>query len=304
MNKGKMELIYENYKQSGDISTVINGELYFRVVDIKPTDVNKRHGLILTLPYMVFYEIKGNVIQDERGHTFIVNPPIETNFSNGIPEWYQDCGQFLVEGYKDCDDLGHYFRAIGKNKDKGWNCDQIIGKFETYWEGKDELFYLSYGSYFGGACMITIRRRPETGEAYCSISGRNGYPEDAEFGIDINVLNKIHTILEKIKQWNNTYAHPHDIIDGFGWTIRFKDRGKTFEKDGYMAYPENYNEVMQKLLEFLESLKRHMLGNDYKYLPLSPFESQGFFLPIGEEEYKEEYYREIDFKPGIELWHG
>lgn len=165
----------------------------------------------------------------------------------------------------------------------------------------ENIFSLSYGSYFGGSCAISIVRNNET-EDLCAITGGNGYPEETEFPVEKDSIYTLNETLEKIKQWNNNYDCPHDILDGFGWEVSFVSEGKKVRKSGYMAYPENYNEVMQDLLRFVEEHKKAALTGKEIYLPLNPFEREGFFVPIGEKTCKEEHYRRLSFRPKIRLW--
>ncbi len=170
----------------------------------------------------------------------------------------------------------------------------ILNKFSP-----QNIFSLSYGSFFGGTCTISITRVDELTDS-CAITGGNGYPEEVEFSIADNEMDNIRETLDMIKHWKNEYECPHDILDGFGWEIKFISDGKKIEKSGYMAYPENYNDVMQELIRFVEELKERYLF-DKRYLPLSPFAESGYFVPVGSKIIQGSHYK-CDYKPEIKTW--
>lgn len=158
------------------------------------------------------------------------------------------------------------------------------------------IFSLSYGSYFGGACIITIEKQDEDSDL-CIIKGCNGYFYNAEFSIKKDSIDSIRETLDKVKQWNKEYKCPEDILDGFDWEVEFVTGKRRISRSGYMAYPENYNEVMQELIMFIEKLKKDELSSEDLFPPLDPFETEGYFVPIGEKVIKKEHYRKCDFKP-------
>ncbi len=149
----------------------------------------------------------------------------------------------------------------------------ILNKFSP-----QNIFSLSYGSFFGGTCTISIGRVDELTDS-CAITGGNGYPEEVEFSIADNEMDNIRETLDMIKHWKNEYECPHDILDGFGWEIKFISDGKKIEKSGYMAYPENYNDVMQELI--LKMPVRHIISYLTGRPDLIPLRA---LLPASEEK--------------------
>lgn len=98
----KIAEVYEEYKKRSDITIVIDGEEYFRVIDRF-----RMAGFgTLILPNEVF-KLKGTKLCDELGNTFDIGSPMHYSFRGEIPEWYKNTISLTIKGIE-IDKVGEY----------------------------------------------------------------------------------------------------------------------------------------------------------------------------------------------------
>ncbi len=109
---------YEEYKNAPDKTIVINGVQYFKAVSTEQLTLHGEPVYSLVLPYSMF-DRKGNKnrIVDQHGHIFDLAGPTHIHFIGEIPQWYFECGSFLIRDF-DCSEteIGEYFAVISEQK--------------------------------------------------------------------------------------------------------------------------------------------------------------------------------------------
>ena len=128
-------------------------------------------------------------------------------------------------------------------------------------------FVIDYGSFFGGACNVTINKE-DANTAKCEIKGFNGWSYNATFIFPLEEVDNLLYIYDEIGNWKDEYKDVRGILDGYGWTIelRIKD---CIRKHGYEKFPNNYNAVMNKIKATIEELRdRYVEETEKKLVPL------------------------------------
>ncbi len=141
-----------------------------------------------------------------------------------------------------------------------------------------ELLELSYGSYFGGACDIFITQLSDD-TAECDIEGSNGwgwFPDDEIFTFPASECEKLRLKVAPVLKWEKEYRCEHRILDGHGWSICSHFEG-TKKSSGYMAYPEDYESVMNGILSCIESIRSYDPSEKKNTPLLDPCECGSFF---------------------------
>lgn len=110
MELSEMEKEYEQYLTDPAATKIINGIKYYKAVHIDELN-NKEKGrmVVITLPYAVFGSGKADVITDERGNVFHLNPPAMISFRDCTPKWHMECGTFMIKDADSTENLGEYF---------------------------------------------------------------------------------------------------------------------------------------------------------------------------------------------------
>jgi len=103
------EDIYEEYKASDDKEIVIDGETYYKIIDIyKLVDYN-----MIMLPSDIF-RWKSSTLMDEKGNVFKVGAPMHCSFRGKAPEWYMHTLSFPIWETKP-EEIGSYVRLVEEN---------------------------------------------------------------------------------------------------------------------------------------------------------------------------------------------
>lgn len=119
---------------------------------------------------------------------------------------------------------------------------------------KNETFYFERGAYFAG----TLWYRIEICEGKYIFRGRacNDFfwMKDYEFEVPKEELENIKKALAPVMKWERKYENENDILDGYGWSIYFKDKDILISTGGYEKYPTNYKRVIRDIQLFIERL--------------------------------------------------
>ena len=141
-----------------------------------------------------------------------------------------------------------------------------------------ELLELSYGSFFGGVCEIHITKQSDD-TAECVIEGLNGWGwflEAEEFTFPAAECETLRLKVAPVLKWKKEYQCEGIILDGHGWDI-CSHFGRAKKSHGYMAYPDDYESVMNGILACIESIRAYD-PSDKKNTPLlDPCECGSFF---------------------------
>ena len=131
------------------------------------------------------------------------------------------------------------------------------GKTKEEYNGKVFSFSYSFGSYFDGYCdyNLNLINNVVKYTAYCNGNDKSNIEKE----VDKSYLDEIEKIIKdnNIADWNEFNKSDDDILDGYGFSLEigYSD-GKNIIASGYMKYPDNYDEVHQKIVEFLTKLNK------------------------------------------------
>ncbi len=114
VEKSEMELKYEAYLVSEDKERLIDGEMYYRAVEVEFFNMSWGPSVFLCLPNKMFRGKRGNRIRDEYGRCFDLEGPSYYSFGGAIPEWYFNCMEFWIKGLMDTESIGRYFCVVDK----------------------------------------------------------------------------------------------------------------------------------------------------------------------------------------------
>ena len=126
--------------------------------------------------------------------------------------------------------------------------------------GKKSMFQFGRGAFFSGQLDYRIENLHFSMKAYNAFH----YMQCFEFDITDEELGEIGTILTPAKAWKAEYNNNDGILDGFGWDIKYCYNGVALNSSGYEAYPQNYNEVVAELQEYMETLCKKYSADQYK----------------------------------------
>ena len=119
-----------------------------------------------------------------------------------------------------------------------------------------ESFHYGYGSYFGGVHNYSIKE--EDGKMMIHGTGGNGVELNLSREISSEQLEELRTLIidNRIYAWDGFNERDDNILDGYSYDlkIRYVD-GREITAEGYMKYPENYEQAHKNLAKFLESIK-------------------------------------------------
>ena len=122
-------------------------------------------------------------------------------------------------------------------------------------ESAIKSFSYHYGGYNSGYYDYTIKY--EDDKLVFIASGANGVDLDIHTEIDKAKLEELAKLIndKKIYEWNGFARYDKDVYDGYGFSLRvIYEDGGFLTADGYMKYPDNYDEGHAALVAFLEAL--------------------------------------------------
>jgi hypothetical protein len=107
--------LYEKYKKTDDTVKVLHGEKFYKAISVEKYDMTGIGPVInIVLPYCMFNGSAARIIENESGKSFKLYGPVFLRFRNEIPEWYFECGSFMIKE-SDYDsplnEIGQYFIA-------------------------------------------------------------------------------------------------------------------------------------------------------------------------------------------------
>ena len=71
-------------------------------------------------------------------------------------------------------------------------------------------------------------------------------------------MDKLDNLIKEnnITDWDGFDKYAKDIEDGNSFSIQIGyDNGDNYYANGYMIFPDNYNEVHEKIIEFFDSIE-------------------------------------------------
>ena len=78
--------------------------------------------------------------------------------------------------------------------------------------------------------------------------------DNIEFEIPEKELDKLVQLLEPVLKWKEKYQIENDVLDGYGWSIRWKYKDTLIKTNGYEKYPSDYRKIIQSLQGFIEEV--------------------------------------------------
>lgn len=105
---------YEQYLSAADKTKVVNNTTFYKAVDIEFLKLQGKDTISIVLPYIIFKDNAGSkLIMNEDGTIFKLKGPAFIRFIDEIPQWYFECGSFLIDEF-DCslEAVGEYFKSI------------------------------------------------------------------------------------------------------------------------------------------------------------------------------------------------
>lgn len=119
---------------------------------------------------------------------------------------------------------------------------------------ENEIFYFERGAYFGGTLMYWIEAKDNKfilrGQPYNNFH----WMDNIEFEIPEKEIDKLIKLLNPVLKWKGKYEAEYEILDGYGWDIRFKFNDIKIKTGGYEKYPRDYCKVIKRLQLFIERL--------------------------------------------------
>ena len=110
--KSDLDIKYESYLNSSDKTKIINGKIYYKAVNICILTIGNEKCYELCLDKEMFGRGKIECIQDEWGNVLKLSPPAFCSFGGNIPEWYRNCGLFLIKRSEIKGTIGKFFTVI------------------------------------------------------------------------------------------------------------------------------------------------------------------------------------------------
>lgn len=106
---------YKEYLTATDTEKVINGELFYKAVDVSLFRLAGKPTISIILPYKMFFQdSRSKKIMNVDGEVFNIIGPAHCRFTSAeIPQWYTECGNYLIEDFEDPKgDIGYYFKSV------------------------------------------------------------------------------------------------------------------------------------------------------------------------------------------------
>lgn len=133
----------------------------------------------------------------------------------------------------------------------------LIGCSKTSKNESDIVsFSYDYGSFTEGYYKYSIT--VENDKVLFSAKGLNGINMNINKEIDASYLDNLSEIIndKEIYKWDGFDEKDNSILDGYSFSLKVEYADETTLKaDGYMRYPNNYDEGHKKILEFIETIK-------------------------------------------------
>ncbi len=114
MRRDNVQKQYEKYLLSTDTIKVIDGVNFYKVVYVSVLKLCGKDIISTILPYKMFEEnVVKSIISDEYGNIFKITGPAHIRFVDKIPQWYFECGSFLIYEFNcSLDLIEKYFRCM------------------------------------------------------------------------------------------------------------------------------------------------------------------------------------------------
>lgn len=136
------------------------------------------------------------------------------------------------------------FTGCGKKETKDF--EKKLVSF-TYSFGKNSSGYNDYSIISSNDVVKFIGR------------GTKNDFKNFEYEIDKSYLDELDSIIQdnKIYEWNGFSKEGNEVQDGYGFSIQIGyDDGTNYSANGYMMYPDNYDEIHIKIVNYLKDLKK------------------------------------------------
>lgn len=117
-------------------------------------------------------------------------------------------------------------------------------------------FTYSYGNYTKEYCDYSIISDNKT--VTYRAHGKKEYSINIDKEIDYSYMDKLDNLIKEnnITDWDGFDKYAKDIEDGNSFSIQIGyDNGDNYYANGYMIFPDNYNEVHEKIIEFFDSIE-------------------------------------------------
>ena len=102
-----MSELYDEYKNSKDKTVELDGEKYYKIIDV--SKFMERN--IIVLPMELFFTTS-KFIKDEKGKIFELGEKVYFSFRGTIPDWYLETMQLTID---DVDQMGNYVRQVERS---------------------------------------------------------------------------------------------------------------------------------------------------------------------------------------------
>ena len=125
------------------------------------------------------------------------------------------------------------------------------------YKGSITEFSYHYGSYFGGDYEYDLMLQ-EDHAVHFTARGYNGIELDIDKEVDPSVLEELSSVItdNHLETWEGFSESDDSVLDGYGFFLQVKyNDERTLTASGYASYPENYQEVHDKLVAILESIE-------------------------------------------------
>ena len=121
-------------------------------------------------------------------------------------------------------------------------------------------FEFERGAFFSGQLNYRIENMHFTMGACNAFHSMQCY----EFDVTEEDIQGICAVIVPVKKWKEKYDNKDGILDGFGWSIKYRHNGIDIKSQGYEAYPKNYEKVIKELQECMEKLCKKYAADQYK----------------------------------------
>lgn len=233
------QLLYENGFK------VMNPNVKFEELDIVQKE--KRNKILEV------YKIRGNIAYNHEAltcpvcdHRYIAHNTYDTDYPFVDKE-------MIDEGIEPLTFQSKY----SEYKYYCLNCGSRYGRKED----AKEIFSFERGAYFAGSLAYTIWEMRD-----CMLFESRAYNDfhnmkDYHFRMPKSAIGKLMHAVEKASSWEADYQNPDNIMDGYGWHIRFHYSGISIITEGYVAYPPDFSKVVKRIQKEIEELCKEYARN-------------------------------------------
>lgn len=118
------------------------------------------------------------------------------------------------------------------------------------------VFEFERGSFFGGNLRYVVEE--ENGLFIFTGFPSNGlaWMGRCEFVLPEEEISNLYEELIEIENWKRNYKNPDQILDGYGWVIKYTWAEKKIYSHGYEQYPKEYKRIIKKLQTKMEEIMK------------------------------------------------